>query len=638
MTENQSNQVSTVTSLLAALKAKSTAAMANAPVSIATKRKVSAAPVQEQINWYKPYYMSHEEVKETYDVSWTYLLKQADFVAFDTETNTTQMFGNQTARTNGFSLCVKLDNTYYYDYFPVNHIDGPNLPPDLVVEILELVNDRVMIMHNTIFDFKANELLGGREPEMFIDTLKLAHLHDENQLSYSLDECCHRYLGYKGKVKSKAFLEMLALVGWEGIDFFSIREYGANDAYITYLLWEALMRKLKREPAISDYWKAIEVPNFSALKRMKDLGVKVNIPLAVEMETKGREIMAGIEDELGMKFEGKGSRGNIQDLFWVQLGMPQMLNKRTGKPTLDKVVMERYETILARQDNPIASKVLEFRGWQKSVSSFYSPYQKLVDFDGRIRTDFKPHGTVTGRYSSSNPNLQQIPKESTKPWNGSVKDCFMPEEGYELWEYDYSQLEFRLSASYAREPKLLDAFNDDSRDIFDEMSLDLGLPRQDCKTLTYSIMYGAGANRIMDVFGKTQSQAKDMIRAWYDNYPGIRKVSEQTKAAAMANGKVEIWSGRFRHFQFPKSEAHKAFNSKIQGGAADLVKTSMNRIHRELPELRMVLQVHDALWFEIPTGSHPKWDPQIRHIMEHPIPQDRVHFKTDGHRIGLVAA
>lgn len=623
-------------SLIEALKAKANAAIANIPEPTGKKAIKAKVMKQEPLNWMRPYYMSHEELKETYSVSWTYLLKNAEFVSFDTETNSLKAYGSKTFRSNGFSLCVKLDDEYYYDYFPVAHIDGPNLPQDYVAELLALVNDRVMIMHNTVFDLKSNENMGGVEPEMFIDTLKLCHLYDENQMSYSLDDCTERYLGHKGKVKSPEFKAMLSLVGWEGIDFWSIREYGANDAYITYLLWEAITKRLAREPQIPDYWRTIEVPNFSALKRMKDLGVKVNLPLAAELEAIGREKMAAIESELGMKFEGTGSRGNIQKLFWEDLQLPVILKKKTGKPTLDKDVMERYEIILERQNNPIATKVLEFRGWQKAVSSFYKPYRELVDYDGRIRTEFKSHGTVTGRYSSSGPNLQQIPKEGKKEWNGRVKDCFMPEDGYELWEYDYSQLEFRLSASYAKEPKLLECFNDDSRDIFNEMSADLGIPRQDCKTLTYSIMYGAGSPRIMDAFGVTKPVAQNMIRSWYNNYPGIRRVADQTKEAAIKNGKVEIWSGRFRHFRFPKSEAHKAYNSKIQGGGADLVKVSMNRIHRELPELRMILQVHDALWFEIPTGTQPYWDGQIRGIMEHPIKQDRVHFKTDGHRVGTI--
>lgn len=580
--------------------------------------------------------MTHEEIKDTYRVSWPLLIREADFVAFDTETNTLKMYGNEHARSNGFSLCVKRGEEYFHDYFPVSHIDGPNLPQEYVAELLGLVNDKIMIMHNTIFDLKSNELMGGRQPDMFIDTLKLAHLHDENALSYELDQCLLRYLGRKGKVMSVEFKEYLALVGWNGMDFDNIREYASYDAKETYLLWEKLIQLLRKEPSVSKYWKEIEVPNFKTLISMKEWGVRVNIPLAKEMEAKGREIMAGIESDLGMKFEGTGSRKNIQNLFWEELGLPIILNPKTKKPTLDKKVMERYETILERKGDPTAAKVLEFRGWQKSVSSFYLPYQELVDFDGRIRTDFKPHGTVTGRYSSSNPNLQQIPKESDKPWNGQVKECFMPEDGYELWEYDYSQLEFRLSASYAQEPKLLEAFNDDSRDIFDEMALDLGLTRQQCKTLTYSIMYGAGTTRIMDVFGYSQDKARDTINSWYGNYPGVRRASQATKDAAIRNGKVEIWSGRYRHFKFPKQESHKAYNSKVQGGAADIVKVVMNKINQELPELRMILQVHDALWFEIPKGQHSIYHPQIVSIMENPIPQDRVHFKTDYKRVGTI--
>jgi DNA polymerase-1 len=433
------------------------------------------------------------------------------------------------------------------------------------------------------------------------------------------------------------FEAMILLVGWNGIDFGNIREYAAEDTYITYLLWEALIKAFAKakETNIPKYWKEIEAPNLLALGDMRTLGVKVNIPLAAELEETGVEIMRNIEKEMGYKFEGSGSRKAMEQLFWVDLGLPQILTKES-RPTLDKDAMERYEVILERQNNPIAQKVLEFRGWQKAVTAFYRPYQTFVDSDGRIRTDFKPHGTVTGRFSSSKPNLQQIPKESDKPWNGRVKDCFMPEDGYELWEFDYSQLEFRLAASYAREPKLLDVFNDDSRDIFNEMSADLGLSRQDCKTLTYSIQYGAGDQRIMDVFGYSRIKAAETKANWYANYPGIRKVNDQAAFEARKYGKVELWSGRYRHFQFPKSEARKAFNSTIQGGAADIVKCSMNNVRRELPEVRMNLQVHDALWFELPTGRVNEYKPQIMEIMEHPIDSDRVRFKVEGKRVGTV--
>ena len=221
--------------------------------------------------WARPYTMSHEEVKETYSVSWTKLVREAEFVSFDTETNSLKAYGNPTFRSNGFSLCVKRDGEYYYDYFPVNHVDGPNLPQDYVAELLALVNSKIMIMHNTIYDGKSNENMGGTMPAMFIDTVKLCHLHNENARSFKLDDCTERYLGYRGKVKSKEFMEMLALVGWNALDFWTIREYGANDAYVTYLLWEKVAKLLEREPSAITYWKQIEVPNFKALIYVKFL-------------------------------------------------------------------------------------------------------------------------------------------------------------------------------------------------------------------------------------------------------------------------------------------------------------------------------------------------------------------------------
>lgn len=598
------------------------------------------------LDWASSYIMDEAELADTYKLNWVSLLSKADVIAFDTETNGKDLFGDKDARVNGFSVAVKIGEYYYEEYFPVWHIDGPNVPYCFALDLLTIIPTKLVIMHNAIFDLKAFKLLtkGLLEIKNFIDTMKLAHLHDENFASdgegnkagYSLENCCRRYLGHGGKKESLLFKSMLNLVGWNGMDFDSIREYAAGDTLATYHLWEAIMRKTTREIGLPNYWKTIEAPNLITLSRMRTLGVKVNVPLAVRLEARGIEVMRNIEDELEIKFSGPGSRLATEDLFWKKLGLPQILNKKTGKPTLDKDAMERYDLILERQNNPIAKRLLEFRGWQKSVTAFYRPYQEYLDWDGRIRTDFKPHGTVTGRYSSSKPNLQQIPKESTKEWNGQAKDCFMPEDGYELWEFDYSQLEFRLSASYSREPKLLDVFNDDSRDIFDEMAIDLGLSRQQCKTLTYSIQYGAGAQRIMDVFGYSRSQALNAINSWYNNYPGIRRVSDQAKQMATQFRKVEIWSGRYRHLPQSK-DARKAFNSTIQGGAADMVKVTMNNINRELPELRMVLQVHDALWFEIKKNETKMYLPQIKELMEHPIENfNRVQLKVDGHRVGTV--
>src|SRR4030095_487557 len=132
------------------------------------------------------------------------------------------------------------------------------------------------------------------------------------------------------------------------------------------------------------------------------------------------------------------------------------------------------------------------------------------EHDGRLRAEYKPHGTVTGRFSCADPNLQQIPKETDKPWNGAVKSCLIAEDGYKLYELDYSQLEFRLAASAAKEEGLLEIFDDPNRDVFTEMAAELGMDRNSTKTLNYTIQYGGGVKRIKAVFGVSASEAKSI--------------------------------------------------------------------------------------------------------------------------------
>lgn len=581
-------------------------------------------------------------------LNWKGLLSDpaVQFVSFDIETNGVDPFKDpEHFEARGYSLSVKKGDQYLSDYFPVSHTRGRgNLSKDEWKPILELAMGKTVIIHHYLADAKFVEWFGVKFADTFYDTLKLCHLDNENYAEgdgYSLEACCKRYLGRPGKSKSADFEMMLQLVGWEGLAYENVCEYAAYDAESALRLFYCLQKKIgKTEPKLVNYWKRIEAPNLQALKSMRELGVKVDLDFCSYMEDFGMQAMANIEDEMGMKFSGPGSVKNIQKLFWEDLKLPIMYNKRKRKdgtveetPSLDKKVMERYELMLEAREDPTASKILTYRGWQKAVTAFYRPYQKFCDADGRLRTNYKSHGTVTGRYSSSEPNLQQIPKECDKPWNGTVKRAFIPEDGYELWEFDYSQLEFRLAALFSGEPKLLDVFNDDSRDIFSEMSTELGLIRQQCKTLTYSIQYGAGAQRIMDVFGYTRSQATQTIDSWYAAYPAIRTISSKTEIEVRKFGKIELWSGRYRHFKYPRSDARKAFNSAIQGGAADIVKLAMNNIRRELPELRMLLQIHDALVFEIPTGLVETYKPQIIYLMEHPIDQDRVHLKLDGHRM-----
>jgi DNA polymerase-1 len=286
-------------------------------------------------------------------------------------------------------------------------------------------------------------------------------------------------------------------------------------------------------------------------------------------------------------------------------------------------------------DSPVAKLIKEFRGWQKAISASYKPYLELVDTDCRLRCSYKTHGTVSGRLSCAEPNLQQIPKASDKPWNGRVKECFIAKEGYTLVEFDYSQLELRLGTAYANEPTLKKVF-EEGRDIFDEMSMQLSMTRQDTKTLVYSMQYGAGEKRIMAAFGVTQPEAKAMRQNYFNTFPRFKALSDTATENAARSGRVRMWSGRYRHFQYP-SESYKALNSIIQGGAADIVERIMVRAFTEIdnPDCQLLLQVHDSLLWEIRTDQLDKYVPRIKSLMEDVEPKDfDVRFAVEEKILG----
>jgi DNA polymerase-1 len=311
-------------------------------------------------------------------------------------------------------------------------------------------------------------------------------------------------------------------------------------------------------------------------------------------------------------------------------------SKKTKAPSFDKEAMEEYDQILERMDNDVAQDILTYRGWQKATSSNYKPYVVLLSPDGRLRPNYKLHGTRTFRLSCEKPNLQQIPRVSQKPWNGELKSCFIPDDGYELWEADYSQLELRLATAYAKIPELIAVF-DEGRDIFDELSGELGWDRQSTKGFVYSTQYGAGPPRIARVFGVSEDAAARLISNYYERYPAFKLLNDMAKMKCLRKGKVGIWSGRFRHFMFRKDEAHKAFNSVIQGGAADIMERSMLRVWNAIEdhdECRMLLQVHDSIVFEIRKGTIDKYRPLIVSAMENVEPDFGVKFAVDFHQWG----
>lgn len=537
------------------------------------------------------------------------------WLSIDTETNAEDVRDGR-GLCHGISFCIKLAHDMYVStYVPMNHRDSENnVPVEPFKEAIESF-DGWAIFHDSKFDLESLRTVGINYTGKFYDTLLICHLINENfPYSKSLNDCVRAYVSSEeSKKEGPLFKASLKIFGWAGIPVLFMREYAEYDAYITYKLMEQIDLLYCKEE-LQSVWEHRQkfVRTIIAMERR---GVRLDAQLCHREVAKGEAAMAEVTQELGIN---PGSSIGLNKLLIEKLKLPVVKkSKKTGKPSFDKEAMEVYDEILERNSDPTAKAVLRYRGWQKAVSSNYRPYLELVSKDGRLRPNYKLHGTKTGRMSCEKPNLQQIPRISSKEWNGHLKSAFIPADGFVLCEADYSQLELRLGTAYAREESLVSVF-EEGRDIFTEMAAQLGMSRQDTKTFVYSTQYGAGLTRLMNVFGITQYQASQMRNGYFEKYPGFRRVTAAATNKCLQNGKVRLWSGRYRHFMRPKEESHKAFNSVIQGGAADIVERIMVRLYEEIDnetECRMLLQVHDSVVFEIKQEKLGYYKQRILEVM-----------------------
>lgn len=550
-------------------------------------------------------------------------------LAVDTETTGLNCVGGVDTCIGVSIAAVLRDGTALSHYFGIAHEVGENVSRetfDMLKYVLEQP-DRQLIFANVQFDVLALESIGiAVSDNPFWDILTIANMVDENDpIQKSLSQLSLRYLGEQGKIDTPEITKEKK-TGWHNTTPEMMWEYAIADAITTWRIWDKLMHHPEWTVIPFEVWDEKQ-RLIRVLLHMRRRGVRVDQDLARQMVELGETQIEEVKAELGVN---PASNKDMYKLLIEDLGLPVLKKSvKTGKPSFDKFAMEDYEVLLDKMDSPVANLIKEFRGWSKAISASYKPYLNLVDSDGRIRCNYKTHGTVSGRLSCAEPNLQQVPKQSDKPWNGKVKSCFIPKDGYTLVEFDYSQLELRLGTAYAGEEELKIVFNE-GRDIFTEMSAQLGMSRQDTKTLVYSMQYGAGEKRLMAAFGVDQPTAKSMRENYFNTFPRFKNLSDVATAKAEQEGRVRIWSGRYRHFQNRK-ESYKALNSIIQGGAADVVERIMVRAFELIDneECQLLLQVHDSLVWEIKTEKLDEYSERILALMEDVKPDFDVKFAVE---------
>ena len=568
-------------------------------------------------------------------------LEANDEIAVDTETSGLNV-RNNVDYLMGFCFSVPGMECY----MPFRHKEG-NLPLHYLDRIADLLRRKDLIWHNRKFDMHSIKTIGidplDWEGKQY-DTLILAHLINEELYSKELDALARVYLN-ETKYKKDEVHKLGKIYGYANLPVEVYANYGSQDAVLTRKLKDKLYPELKRQDLEAVYWD-VEEPFTRLLYKMEQRGVGVNQDFAAEKARIGRGRMGTLTRELGFNPASTNALGKY---LLDELKLPVFAHtdscpeckarKPVGthewKASFNKKVMEQYDEILQASNNPAAQKIAEFRGWQKAVTSLYEPLLDKVGPDGLIRTEFKQHGTVTGRLSANNPNLQQVPRGSSKPWNGNAKSAFHAgRTGFVLIGWDYAQLELRLAAAYGEETLLLAEFAKPDADVFNVLApLIFGVltpeTRHDTKTFVYANLFGAGLVKIALQLGRPLDEVKELYKNYHDSIPGIMRVSKLVTQLIEKRGWIKYWDGRKRHIR-DKSAAYKGWNSVCQGGGAQLVKRAMLRCEKfEDENCFMVLQVHDEITFCIREGMVEKYEPLIVEAMTD-WPELNVRMSVEG--------
>jgi DNA polymerase-1 len=569
------------------------------------------------------------------DMPWVLgMLDQAEDLAVDTETSGLRV---RDGRDYLMGFCFDVPGLGVY--IPFRH-ETDNVGDRWLQPLYDIMKVKDLIWHHRKFDMHSIRTIG-MDPLKFSGkqycTMVAARLLDNELYSYELDSIAKLWLPGLHKWQKDEIKGLGQAIGFSKITPKMYEQYGPIDAHITRRLRDYIWPKLQQRELTSVYWDT-EEPFTALLYAMEQRGVGVNAPFCTDNAERGNLRMATIQRQLGYN---PASPLDLKRVLLNELNLPVLKHTKScekctkrkwpvdtheGPPSFDKSAMEEYDIILSLLDNPTAKLITEFRGWQKAVTSLYEPMLTKVSPDGRIRPNFKQHGTKTGRLSCEDPNLQQVPRSSPKAWNGHAKSAFNSgREGYLLYGWDYSQIELRLAAAYGQEHLLLTEFESESADPFSVLAprifpnyteeLHEEFRHKTKNGLVYPSLYGAGLPTVAASLGISEADAKPILDQFRKTISGITGVAYQANAVAETQGFVKYWDGRRRNFR-NKAESHKAWNSVLQGGAAQLLKKAMLRCRElETDDCYMVLTVHDEITFVVREDKIKEYEPYILHAM-----------------------
>ena len=550
----------------------------------------------------------------------------------------------------GFAVAVE----GWKGYFPFAHLGGGNMIPEQVKRYMKDVCalPSTKIFHNAQYDVGWLEASGIKVNGPIVDTMIAAALIDENRFSYSLNTLSVDYLN-----EIKAETELREAAAAHGIDPKAemwklpaehVGYYAEQDAELTLKLWQRFKQEIATQ-SLTTVWE-MEQQLLPILIKMRQRGVRVQVERAEELQkemmTQEKEILKAIKKESGIEVDIWASRQIAKAFDKLKLDYPR--TEKTKEPSFT-------QNWLINNKNKIAQLIVSAREINKFHGTFLSSIMRY-QVNGRIHGEINQlrgdnGGTVSGRLSMSNPNLQQVPARN-KDFGPKIRSLFIPEEGYKWGSFDYSQQEPRMTVHYAASigdgyegsNELVQAYQNASADFHQTVADLVGIERTQAKTIGLGLMYGMGKNKLAISLGVTKDEADELIIKYNKKVPFIKKLSDRCKYAADEKGVIRTKKGRKCRFDLwetrdfglhiaekyedavakygkdniKRAYTYKALNRLIQGSSADQTKQSMLDCYNagHLP----MLQIHDELCFNVKDDDHAQ---QIKNIM-----QESIKFKV----------
>jgi DNA polymerase I-like protein with 3'-5' exonuclease and polymerase domains len=574
-------------------------------------------------------------------------LSKYDEIAIDLETkdpNLNIRMGSGAVVGVGEVVGIAVAVTDWSGYYPIAHEGGGNMDRKKVLKWFQnvLSTPSTKIFHNAMYDVCWIRALGLSINGKIVDTMIASALVDENQMRYDLNNCSKRYTG-KGKNETDLYA---AARDW-GVDAKAemyklpaiyVGAYAEKDAEITLQLWQELKKEILHQDLNSIF--ELEIELFPCLVDMRFLGVRVDIEAAHQLKGKlleeEKECLLSVKKETSVDVQIWAARSIAQ--VFQKLDLPFDRTEKTNSPSFTKNFLQNHP-------HPLVKRIARAREINKAHTTFIDTIIKH-NHKGRIHAEINQlrgdnGGTVTGRFSYSNPNLQQIPARN-KELGPAIRSLFIPEEGHTWGCFDYSQQEPRLVVHYATLQNLygvdevLESYKGGNADFHTIVADMAEIPRSQAKTINLGLFYGMGKNKLQAELGVSKDKAEDLFRQYHNKVPFVKQLMDNVMQRAQDRGRIRTLLGRLCRFhlwepnQFgihkalphdaaltehgpgiKRAYTYKALNKLIQGSAADMTKKAMLELYKEgiIPHV----QVHDELDISVKSKEHAE---KIINIME----------------------